>query len=511
MAFLVFGLAVLIFAFIVRRATTSIVRARSEKQRRCKSVYRIPQFERVIGYALYRTQVTAMKNKNAMEVNLQRYLDNGETWSAVMMGNTFFNTIDPRNVQEILGTKFEDFGTAERLAAFGPLLGKGIFTTDGNFWKTSRALVKPNFNRSQVADLEALESHIQQLFAKIPRDGSTFDLQKLFFQLTLDSATEFLFGESVHSLTSSEDSEQQRFEAAFDLAQAKLGIRYRRGKFIRFSDIFMPDYEFKTACKTVHEFVDKIVGKALERSHPKDAEKVIEEKDEVERYVFLKELAKATRDPQRLRDELLNILLAGRDTTASLLSSTFHVLVRRPDILEKLRKEVDELHGVKPNYDTLKSMKYLKYILNETLRLYPVVPTNARVAVKDTTLSHGGGPDRKSPVFIPKGQVVAYSVYCMHRRKDIYGEDALEFKPERWAPKPEGEESLRPAWGYLPFNGGPRVCVGQQFALTEASYAIVRLLQEFAVVEDRDGGPFVEQLSLTMVSANGVKVAVMPI
>jgi cytochrome P450 len=91
----------------------------------------------------------------------------------------------------------------------------------------------------------------------------------------------------------------------------------------------------------------------------------------------------------------------------------------------------------------------------------------------------------------------------MHRRKDIYGPDALEFRPERWAP----EEGLRPGWGYLPFNGGPRICVGQQFALTEASYTIVRLLQEFKDMEDRDGSPFVEQLSLTLASTNGVKVA----
>lgn len=101
---------------------------------------------------------------------------------------------------------------------------------------------------------------------------------------------------------------------------------------------------------------------------------------------------------------------------------------------------------------------------------------------------------------------MAYNVNAMHRRKDIYGSDALDFRPSRWAP----EEGLRPGWAYLPFNGGPRICVGQQFALTEASYTIVRLLQEFAAVEDRDGTPFVEQLSLTLASANGVKVAMVP-
>lgn len=134
------------------------------------------------------------------------------------------------------------------------------------------------------------------------------------------------------------------------------------GKFL----IFMRDSEFDKSCHIVHKFVDKIVYKVLEQTQPKDAEKVIEGKDDADRYVFLTEMAKATRDPKQLRDELLNILLAGRDTTASLLSVTFHVLARRPDIFKKLEAEVYELHGVKPDYETLKTMKYLKYLLNES-------------------------------------------------------------------------------------------------------------------------------------------------
>ncbi len=187
------------------------------------------------------------------------------------------------------------------------------------------------------------------------------DLQPLFFELTLDSATEFLFGESVHSLSSIEGSEQDDFGRAFDIAQGRLANRIRLGKMVR----IYRDGEFDAACKTVHQFVDKIVFKALERLQPRDAEKIIDGKREKERYVFLDEMVKSTRDPHRLRDELLNILLAGRDTTASLLSNTFHVLARRPDIWAKLKAEVDTLKGEKPNYETLRNMKYLKYLLNE--------------------------------------------------------------------------------------------------------------------------------------------------
>jgi len=248
--------------------------------------------------------------------------------------------------------------------------------------------------------------------------------------------------------------------------------------------------------------VDKFVMKALEhRRRQENGEKSNEK--EGDRYIFMNELAMATNDPIQIRSELLNILLAGRDTTAGLLSNVFHVLARRPDIWNKLQEEISELGGAAPDYETLRNMKYLKFVLNEGLRLYPSVPANARFAVRNTTVPVGGGPDGQSPLFVPKGGIVNYFPYAMHRRKDIYGEDADEFKPERW-------ETLRAGWGYLPFNGGPRICVGQQFALTEASYTIVRVLQEFKSMEARDDRSWVEGLHITLSSGNGVSVAVTP-
>jgi cytochrome P450 len=96
--------------------------------------------------------------------------------------------------------------------------------------------------------------------------------------------------------------------------------------------------------------------------------------------------------------------------------------------------------------------------------------------------------------------MVAWSVYSMHRRKDIYGEDADEYKPERW-------ETLRLGWEYLPFNGGPRICIGQQFALTEVGYTIVRLVQEFKKIESVDPREWLEGYHLTLSSGNGVQVS----
>lgn len=90
------------------------------------------------------------------------------------------------------------------------------------------------------------------------------------------------------------------------------------------------------------------------------------------------------------------------------------------------------------------------------LRLHPVIPTNAREASKDTILPYGGGKDGNSPLLIKKGNLVMYNIYAMHRDAAVFGPDAEEFVPERW-------NGLRPGWGYLPFNGGPRICIGRKY------------------------------------------------
>jgi cytochrome P450 len=147
--------------------------------------------------------------------------------------------------------------------------------------------------------------------------------------------------------------------------------------------------------------------------------------------------------------------------------------------------------------------------MNETLRLYPVVPFNVRLSLKDTTLPHGGGPDGLSPMGILKDTPIGYSPLLMQRRADLFPSTPslshLEFSPERWQtwqPKP---------WQYIPFNGGPRICIGQQFALTEMGYTIVRLLQRFERVENHmhvvDGGSPCLKAEIVLQPGQGVRVS----
>jgi cytochrome P450 len=183
--------------------------------------------------------------------------------------------------------------------------------------------------------------------------------------LTLDSATEFLFGKSTGVLDAGISNERgNMFSEAFTYATEKIGFRGRLGKLA----VMFPDKKFKDSVQFIHEYVHHYVQRAVELHKTAS----IQEKagyGDSSRYIFLEELAKTGYSEKKIQDELLNILLAGRDTTAGLLSYLFYILARRPDVLSKLRAEIMSLGNDRPTFEGIKNMKYLQYCENR-----PFVP-----------------------------------------------------------------------------------------------------------------------------------------
>ncbi|KUI68920.1 Cytochrome P450 52A12 [Cytospora mali] len=501
--------------YFLNSFVTSRRRAAKARELGCKE----PPFEHARlpwGIDIIRASLQADKEKLFPDHVIQRAEKMGaHTYKYSVFGQTNINTNDPRNIQTILATNFGTFDLGpQRFGAFWPMLGNGIFTQHGSAWKHSRELMRPQFTRDQVGDLELEEQHVRNMMSalqsKLQPDGwtSLVDLQVLFYRLTLDSATEFLLGESADSqlqhipgysqkLNSAEELHNIDFATAFDLGQSALSTRARLGPM---SWAYNPKW-FRKSVQEVNQFMDFYVKRALDKNL---LEKEVEQRTKP-KYVFLEALAEQTQDPVELRSQLMHILLAGRDTTASMLGWLFFSLARDPARYKKLRDIIIEEFGTfhqpkEITFAKLKSCQYLQHCNNETLRLYAVVPVNSRQAYEDTTLPTGGGPDGKSPIFVPKGTSVDYSVHAMHRRRDLWGPDADQFVPERW-------QNRRADWSYLPFNGGPRICLGQQFALTESSYVTVRMIQRFDVIENLETDPVVRHnATLTNCSANGVKV-----
>ncbi|KAI1762067.1 cytochrome P450 monooxygenase CYP539B5 [Hypoxylon sp. FL1150] len=406
-------------------------------------------------------------------------------------------TRDPEHIKAVLTTQFSDFGKGPRFHdLWRPFLGDSIFTTDGQLWHDSRSLIRPMFVKDRISDLATFEKGVSTLLDKLPPSGQTVDIMDLLYRMTLDVTTEFLLGASVDSLS----NPQSEFATAFNDVQRIQMMLTTVGPF----EALIPRGRYNQGIQVIDRFMMPYIEQAL--ALPQDELEKLSNSDK--HFTFLHSIARYTRNRQVLRDQIIAVLLAGRDTTAATLSWALYELSRYPDKYARLRSEVVGAVGRAraPTYADLKAVTYLRHALAETLRLYPAVPYNLRSALEDTTLppAKAGQP----PIAVVKGDIVVYSALAMQRRGDLYPPasdkfaDPALFSPERWegwTPRP---------WQYVPFNGGPRICVGQNFAMTEMAYCMVRILQKYERLEYR-GDWYAQQHEAEVVGkpSQGVHIA----
>jgi cytochrome P450 len=360
--------AIVVFVYTLSVLRRKWTQYRFAREHNCQAPPRIPSKDPFFGLDTTYAAIQNVKEHKFLERGQARFNEVGHTMKTHRLLQTIILTRDPQNIKTILSLRFKDYGLGRRYKTFGSLLGHGIFTTDGEHWAQSRAMIRPNFVREQVADLAIFEAQMADLLALIPKDGSTVDLQDLFFSYTIDSATEFLFGQSVQSLkkrlSGGRDAHVENdFASAFNYAQHAIATRIRLGPL----SAFYRDRKLERCNRVCHGLVEQFVDKALEVRAQGLDEKTLEDGDgeKKQRYVFLHGLAQQTGDRRRIRDELMNVLLAGRDTTASLLSNLFFMLAKHPRIWAKLRDEVASLNGRPPTYEQLRNLTYVKYCLNE--------------------------------------------------------------------------------------------------------------------------------------------------
>ena len=313
---LVWALAAYVISHIVRHVLRERYYANEASRLGCEPAVRQPNAW-PLGLNHIRDGLAADKARTFPDFAVLRYARCGnKTHEYNILGTRGFLTCDPKNIQAILATQFKEFAFGEyRLGVLRPLLGNGIFAADGAQWERARAMMRPQFARGQVSDLELEEEHLQNLLRALPCDHATgwtapVDLQVLFFRLTIDSACQFLFGESIDSQLlnlpenvqaaerrAPKDVEEARFARAFDSAQAWCATRARAQDFYWLID----GSAFRKDNKIVHDFVDHFVRIALsKRRKDVDSEKTFSQEKEG-RYLFLDALAAETQDPIELR------------------------------------------------------------------------------------------------------------------------------------------------------------------------------------------------------------------
>ncbi|KAJ3511200.1 hypothetical protein NLJ89_g4237 [Agrocybe chaxingu] len=455
----------------------------------------------------------------------------GNSFRFNMFTSHFFATLEPEHAKAILATQFESFekGSMFRSQA-DSLLGSGVFNTDGKFrllvffptklifvwspgdmWKFHRSMTRPFFTRERISDFEIYERNCH-LSLNQARDrlseGYPVEFQDLVSRFTLDSASEFLFCQSVGSLSagisyppsaarenpiSFYNHPSRVFAQAFTDAQLRLALRLGVGNEWLLTEFFGD--KIQPLRKVMDDFTEPLMKAALEKRERDLQEKVDEKTEEPN---LLAHLVKHTQDEKILKDELVNLLVAGRDTTMTLLTFSMYMLTQHPDIEHRLRQEVFEKVGLTaaPTYESMREMKYVRAFLNEVLRLYPPVydaaplfylfpfeftfddrPADSRVTNKAVVLP--SKQPGQSPLYIPEDTSCIYSVLHMHRRTDLWGPDALKFDPDRFLDERLHKYLTPNPFIFCPFNAGPRICLGQQFAYHEATFYLVRLLQNF--------------------------------
>jgi len=404
------------------------------------------------------------------------------------------DTINPANVEHMLKTKFDNYVKGswfrDRLT---DLLGDGIFNVDGASWYAQRKTASHMFTQSQFKKhiwrvISRNCAKVLTLLRSIPPED-TVDVFNIMNRFTLDTIGEVGFARDIGSLDHADspflksfDSAQQisvrRFFMPFWQTRRWLGVgieRQARHHFKQLSDYAMETVQLLKA-DTSGEKGDSFVGLFIE-----DAKKHGRPCDDV----FLKDL-------------VLNFLIAGRDTTAHALSWTLWLVMGHPEVEEKILKEVEEVAGVDPiTFESCAKLKYLQNVINEGLRLYPSVPADSKMAVADDTLPDG--------TFVPAGVPVQWNNYVMARSKKLWGEDAEEFKPERW----EGRESPS-LYTYAVFNAGPRECLGKRLAWVEMKACLAEMLRsvrfELAVPRDQ----IRKDTQLTIGMSSGLPCRVFP-
>lgn len=436
-----------------------------------------------------------MKEGYAVE-HFQQYLDEYgcDTLNLGLWWQDTYITRNHHTVQAMLATNFDNFRKGHAITTrVNGLFGEGIFGTDWPMAKAHRAMTRPFFARERIRDFNIFDNYAGKAlkhFRERAQAKQSIDVQDIFSRFTLDAAGEFLFGTtdlntldiplpipSNSSLgpkgTQVEEGYYGGFVTSFEMLQIVITKRLQYSK-------MWPALELITDKTKEHNLViDRwmapMLQTALERKRIRGS-KTCGDND----GNLVDHLADMTTDVKLIRDELLNILLAARDTTAALLTFTIYILCLHPEVVVKLRKEVVErVPSAPPSFEDIRQMKYLRAVLNETLRLFPPVGLGSRASISSCLLPGDKATEGKA-IYLPGGDVsVMYFPLVMQRRKDLWGDDAEEFNPERWIDKERVEKMVADPFMFIPFSAGPRICLGQNYAYNEASFMMIRILQIF--------------------------------
>ncbi len=333
------------------------------------------------------------------------------------------------------------------------LFGNGLLTSEGDFWLRQRRLAQPAFHRARIATYADTMVRYATRLASEWSNGDERDIHAEMMRLTLAIVAKTLFDTDV-------DHEAKRVGHALE------AIMHFNSDFRKL--ILTPSW-LPTPRKIRATFATAKLNRIIYRFIEERRQSKNDNGDLLSMLLAARDDDGSSMTDKQLRDEAITIFLAGHETTANALSWTWMLLAQNPAVETKLHAELDAvLHGRAPSLDDVPNLPYTGQVITESLRLYPPAWGMARIAIEDVEIA--GYP-------IPKGCGVSLAQWVVHRDPRWF-DTPLEFRPERW----EGDLLKRlPRFAYFPFGGGPRQCIGNNFAVMEAVLLLATIAQKFRI------------------------------
>jgi cytochrome P450 len=362
----------------------------------------------------------------------------------------------PDAIHHVLVDNNRNYTKSPNYAGLKLILGEGLVTSEGDFWRRQRKLAQPAFQRDRVnafapAMIEETDRMLDQWESRV---GEVIDAHAEMMKLTLRIVTRTLFGTSIGS-----EAEAKAVGEALTV-----GIHYANDYAESLFKLpgWIPSPKnraFKRAITTLDALVYRIIEERRSGRN-KDAN------DLLALYMAAVEDGRGMTDRQ-LRDEVMTLVMAGHETTANALAWTFYLLSKDPEVERRMRRDVAEGIGdAAPRAEDLPRIKYVNQVLQESMRLYPPAWIFERQAIEDDVILG---------YRVPKRAIIAISPFVLHRQRALW-ENPEGFDPDRFAP---GLTEARPRFAYLPFGAGPRQCIGMGFAMMEAQLVLARIAQRF--------------------------------
>lgn len=379
----------------------------------------------------------------------------------------------PEQYDEVARVRFEAFGRSGfQHDLICDLVGESIFTVDGDEWKFHRRIMAGLFSQRALRGpmTAAIHKHLrafEQLLGDHAVSKQPIDLFRGLHGFTLGAFVEIALGIDTRKLPNQQCHD---FNEAFDFAQHRIAVRFFVPKWFWHLQRWLNVGEERRQSQSL-KIIDGLVLRLINESMAKPRG---EGKDLVSLILNHIDSEKHTIEASTVRDMIVTALVAGRDTTADTMSWFFHLVSTHVDVQDRIRAELREKlpqlfsdPEFMPNMDNIQQLPYLEATIREVLRLYPPAAYLIRQCAEDTVLDDG--------TFVPKGWMVGLTLFTIARRKDVWGEDAAEFKPERYlnVDKPR----------IMAFHVGPRTCVGRDLAMLQMRIVISTVIARFKFTE----------------------------